>query len=117
MRTYGRVTNADGSQSWVEASTDPNTGDNSLVYLVTLIQCLKLNLGESPFWANYGIPAQQSVLQQVFPDYYVILTQQNFSGYFASLQIAKLSGPEPAYRISVTTNQGVNLSEDVPIPS
>lgn len=117
MRTYGRITNLDGSQSWVEVSTDPSTGDNSLVFLTALIQCLKLNLGESPFWANYGIPAQQAVLQQIFPDYYVALTQQQFAGYFASLQIAKIPGPEPTYRINVTTNQGVNLTEDVPIPT
>lgn len=110
------MTNEDGSQSWVEVSTDPNTGDNSIVYLVALIQCLQLNLGESPFWANYGIPAQQSVLQQILPDYYVALTQQQFAGYFASLRIARIPGPDPVYRVNVTTNQGVNLSEDVPIP-
>jgi hypothetical protein len=45
----------------VEVTTDAN-GYNDAVYLTTLSQVLKLNLGESPFYANYGIPQYQSVL-------------------------------------------------------
>jgi hypothetical protein len=97
-------------------STDAN-GNDDMVWLTTLVQTLKLNLGESPFYSQYGIPSQQSVMQQVFPDYYVALTQQAFSPYFASLVISKQSGATvPSYQISVTTHQGVKLNPSIPIP-
>jgi hypothetical protein len=116
MRTYGRITNPDGSKTWVVVQTDAN-GYNDMVWLTTLIQTLKLNLGESPFYAQYGIPAQQSVIQQVFPDYYVALTQQVFSPYFASLVISKTPGATtPSYQVNVTTHQGVKLNPSTPIP-
>lgn len=116
MRTYGRVTNPDGSRTWQVVTTDAN-GNDDMVWLTTLVQTLLLNLGESPFFAQYGIPAQQSVMQQVFPDYYVGVTQQAFSSYFASLLISKLSNPlVPSYQINVTTHQGVKLNPSVPIP-
>jgi len=115
MRTYGRITNADGSKSWVEVTTDAS-GNNDFVWLVTLIQCLLLNRGESPFYADHGIPSQQAVIQQIFPDFYVTLTQQQFAPYFASLSVTKISGTSPAYRISLTTQQGVSATEYVPVP-
>lgn len=118
MRTYGRITNPDGSRTWVVVQTDAK-GNNDMVWLTTLIQTLLLNLGESPFYAQYGIPAQQSVMQQVFPDYYVTLTQQAFSPYFASLLISKdpTSKVVPAYKVNVTTHQGVKLNPSIPIPT
>lgn len=89
-----------------------------MVWLTTLVQTLLLNLGESPFYAQYGIPAQQSVMQQVFPDYYVALTQQAFAPYFASLLITKVSGTSaPTYQVNVTTHQGVKLNPSIPIPT
>lgn len=114
MRSYGRIVNEDGSRSWVEVSTAPD-GTNDSVWLLTLFQCLLLILGESPFDANYGIPAQQSVLQQVFPDFYVFQTQSQFVKYFAALVISKITDPTPTYRVAVTTNAGVQLLSDLPI--
>lgn len=90
--------------------SDPVNGD-TYVWLTTLIQCLKLVLGESPFYANYGIPAQQAVIQQVFPDYYVAQTQSQFTPYFASLIISSLNLPDPTYRVDITTNVGTRLTE------
>lgn len=144
MRTYGRIPKTlipgltfDGSSitfddtlytmdstqaqssgmQWVQVDTDSN-GYNDLVWLTTLIQTLKLNLNESPFYATYGIPAQQSVVQQVFPDYYVALTQQAFSQYFASLLISKQSGTTtPTYLVNVTTHQGVKINANVAVPT
>ena len=78
MRTWGRVFSPDGSYQWVRVNTDAN-GSSDGVWLTTLLQCLQLNLGESPFYANYGIPAEQSVIQQLWPDYNVLLTQQQFA--------------------------------------
>ena len=115
MRTYGRVYAEDGSYTWVEVSTDAN-GFDDMVMLTTLVQVLKLNLGESPFYANFGIPAKPSIVQQVFPDFYVAMTQQQFSNAFASLIIARENDPTPTYRINMTTHQGVKLNAEVPIP-
>jgi hypothetical protein len=104
-RTYGRVKNPDGSRSWVKVETDAN-GDNSYLFITTLIQVLLLNLGESPFYANYGIPAQRSVLTQIFPDYYVTVTQQQFAQFFARLSISKVPSTTPTYDVSLQTLQG-----------
>ena len=110
MRTYGRIWSGGapgkGTPTWVEVTTDAS-GFNDYVWLTTLCQVLQLDRGESPFYANCGIPGQQSVIQQVWPDYYVQLTQQQFAGHFASLTLAKLDGPTPTYRINVTTQSGV----------
>ena len=103
MRTYDRVNGV-----WREIDTDA-AGNSDYVWLVTLTNVLKLNLGESPFYAQYGIPAQQSVVQQVFPDYYVTVTQQQFAQFFASLSITKVSTTVPIYKVRVTTNQGVQI--------
>jgi len=113
MRTWGRVTNPDGSRTWVEVSTDAK-GYNDQVYLTTLVQVLQLNLGESPFFGDWGIPAAASVLQQVQPDYYVSLTQQRFAQYFASILLAKRpqppNQPTPVYALRVVTQQGAILT-------
>jgi hypothetical protein len=107
---YGRI---DGN--WVTVQTD-SAGNNDLVYVTALIQCLKLNLGESPFYAWAGIPAEDSVTQQVFPDYYVSVIQQVYAPYFASLIISRRpGGVTPVYDVSVITHQGVKLSASVKV--
>jgi hypothetical protein len=117
MRTWGRVPpTEDNPSGWVEVATDAS-GANDAVWLTTLCQCLQLNLGESPMFGNYGIPAQQSQVTQVFPDYYVWVTQQQFAPYFASIIITRLPGTTPVYQVNVVTNTGVNLSQQVPIPT
>jgi hypothetical protein len=113
MRTWGRINQVDGlGGTWVEVTTDANGYDDA-VWLTTLIQTLKLNLGESPFYANYGIPAQVTVITQVHPDYYVAQTQQQYAGYFGSLILARVpTGGDPSkpeYRINVITQQGSTL--------
>ena len=80
---------------WVEID-DPN-----YVQLATLVQTLRLQQGESPYYGNYGIPAQQSVLSQIAPDAAVSRTQSQFSQYFASLSVARvLSANSPTYTIT-----------------
>lgn len=113
MRTYGRLYDELGNATWVEVDTAPD-GSNDLVWIVTLQQALKLSLNESPFYASYGIPAQQSVILQVSPDFNVALMQQLFSGYFASLIITKTAAPDPTYDVSIITNQGVKIRVQVP---
>jgi hypothetical protein len=115
MRTYGRLTDVLTRQkTWVEVDTAPDDS-NDMVMLTTLCQCLKLNLGESPFYANYGIPARESVVSQIFPDYDVMKTQSQFAPFFAALIITKQPGSTPSYIIDVMDHQGVKQSVGIPI--
>jgi hypothetical protein len=117
-RTYARVLQPDGvTLVWVEVTTDAN-GFNDWVYVTAIIQEIKLNLGESPFWGNRGIPAFPSVVQQIAPDYYMTLIQQRYAPFFLSLTIARVlpdpsdpfdavERPAPSYQINITTHTGV----------
>jgi hypothetical protein len=123
MRVYGRTTDELGNKSWFVVQTDA-AGNNEYVYATALVQVLKLNLGESPFYGNYGIPAKQSIIQQIAPDFYIAFTQQQYSKYFASLIIYKLPTtfpPKPTYNVSVLTFAGTKFqvaidNEQVPFP-
>lgn len=121
MRVYGRVYDEYGVATWTVVHTDPN-GLNDYVYLTALVQEIKLNLGESPFWGNRGIPAQPSIVTQVAPDYYVLVLQQRYAPYFLSISIVRVPGgvdsrgnPAPYYRINVVTHYGVQIERQVPI--
>lgn len=114
MRTYGRVSDVWGNKTWVQVNTD-SEGNNDYVWITTICQCLLLILGESPFWANYGIPAQMSLIQQVWPDFYVARTQQQFAQYFASLIVNKIANPNPTYNVNLITNQGVKVAVSIPV--
>lgn len=114
LRTYGKVYNTDGSYTWQVVTTDAN-GYNDNVWLTTLCQCILLNLGESPFWANYGLPAQDSVVYQIFPDYAMSYLQQQFSQYFALLQVSRTSDTKPIYQVNVLTNSGATLDAKVAV--
>ena len=120
MRTYGRTVDVlTGKKTWWVVTTDSN-GFNDSVYITTLAQVCKLNLGESPFFANYGIPAHPSVVMQIYPDFYMIRTQQQFVPYFTSLIMTPApirqgsadsyvygdGRPIPAYNFQVLTNYG-----------
>jgi hypothetical protein len=128
MRTYGRTQDVlTGKKKWWIVVTDAG-GFNDSVYLTDLAQVLKLNLGESPFFANYGIPAHESVMTQIYPNFYLARTQQQFAGFFASLILtpapieqgsadsfqAGLGGaPAPRYYINVLTNYGSRIGVHV----
>lgn len=120
MRVYGRQFNDDGTYTWVLTETDAN-GYNDAVYITALCQVLQLNLGESPFWANYGIPAIDSITTQIFPDLSVYFIQQQYSQYFASLKITKVNAtndkgsPTPVYNVAIVTQQGAIINRNVPI--
>lgn len=120
MRVYGRVPidplDPQGPKRWVVVETED--GFNDKVYITAMAQTLKLNLNESPFWANFGIPARQSVLQQIMPDFYIVYTQKYYAQFFAALTISKKivpvpnpDGPlSPVYDMSVVTHAGVRLT-------
>lgn len=114
MRTWGRV-EENGVKRWVAVESDAS-GDFSYGWITTLIQTLKLGLAESPFYAQYGIPAQQSIIDQVYPDYYVTMVQQQFSRYFASLSVKKVSdATNPIYDLSVITFNGVTFRQQIAV--
>lgn len=124
MRTYGRPVNRDGTLGpWTVVTTDAN-GFNDMVQLTTLAQVCKLNINESPFFADWGLPAHQSIMQQVAPDIFVAITQQRFAQHFAVLTLSKRNVlfpgggnvPTPVYDINVLTHQGVKLNPQVPVP-
>ena len=139
MRTWGRVPSAvssypagigefiigqsaiggqdDLNYVWVEVASDEN-GNNDAVWLTTLIQVLKLNYGESPMYGNYGIPAYSSVMNQISPDYYATLAQQQFAQYFVSLNLSRqalTTSPTPTYDVAITANPGSVLLSPVPV--
>ena len=114
MRTYGRIYSGTAYQ-WVEVSTDAN-GYNDNVMMTTLCQVLQLGRGESPFYANYGIPAEQSVVTQVMPDYYVLQTQEQFAPYFASLIIVRVpTATNPTYNVTALCHSGAVLTAQVAV--
>ena len=95
-RVWGRINN-----EWVEVNDDAG------ISITHLCQVLKLNLGESPFWANYGIPAHESVVASVYPFYYVQIVQSQFSNQFNSLAVEqRVIANNPVYDITGTTLNG-----------
>jgi hypothetical protein len=116
MRVWGRLYYEDGTSQWTAVTTDQN-GFSDEVYITALAQVCYLSPGESPFYAQYGIPARQSVLSQVYPDYYVARTQQQYAQFFASLILSRLpnlpaagkDGPTPQYRFGIVTHRGAVL--------
>lgn len=113
MRTWGRTYNEDGTYRWVEVTTDAN-GYSDSVWLTTLVQALKLNLGESPFYANLGIPQYQTVVTQVFPDFYCSQIQTYFAPNFASLTIVRAPGSfPPVYNVRAVCHSGAILNTTV----
>lgn len=114
MRTYGRINQTNGiGGTWVVVETDANGNDGNC-WLTTLAQTLKLSLGESPIWGSYGIPSTQSVITQVFPDYYVGQTQTQFAPQFASLAITRVQGSfPPVYDVAAVFLPGTIASSPV----
>lgn len=133
MRVFGRVYDELGNPTWVEVSTDQN-GLNDYVYATALIQELKLNWNESPFYGNRGIPARESVINQVAPDYPSIIMQQRYAPYFLSILIRRVppgtpnvgqsfsrqpfaiarNDNAPTYQINITTHFGVQIELEIP---
>lgn len=114
MRTWGRVYAPTGTYQWTPVVTDAN-GHNGMVYLTTLVQVLKLNLGESPFFANLGIPQQQTIMSQIFPDFYVANIRNYFAQYFATLTVTRNASQPPVYAVAAMTHEGALLQATVPV--
>ena len=113
MRTWGRQYSENGTYQWVEVLPDAN-GYEDNIWLTTLVQALKLNLGESPFYANLGIPQQQTIVTQVYPDFYVSQIQQYFAPRFASLTIFRVPASfPPVYQVNAVCHSGAIINETI----
>ena len=110
---FGRIYDELGVPTWVEVTTDA-AGYSDYVFVTALIQCIKLNINESPFFADWGIPAYQSLIQQIAPDFFVALMQQRFAPQFASLIIGKRATFTPTYDVNIITHQGVKVAASIP---
>jgi hypothetical protein len=85
------------------------------VFITAVVQGLKLRLNESPFYANWGIPAQQSVITQVPPDIYAAITQTQWAPNFVSLTISRVQGSlPPVYNVLAVCHNGAILEAVVP---
>lgn len=104
MRTYGKT----DSGQWVRIN------ETGYIWLATLAQTLRLNQGESPYYANYGIPAQQSVMTQIAPDAAVNRTQTQYAPYFANLTVTRQqNATQPTYNISAIFQNGTTIQSTV----
>lgn len=88
MRVWGRTYDALGNGKWVAVETDSN-GFDDYPHITALVQAIRLNLNESPFWGQFGLPARQAILQQQPPDYNMQFIANYFSQFFASLVISR----------------------------
>jgi hypothetical protein len=115
MRAWGRPVNSDGSYGpWTAVETQAN-GLNDAFYITALAQVLKLNMGESPLYANAGIPQFQTIATQTYPDFYIMRIQQQYALYFASLTIARVPGTvPPQYNVRAVTHSGAIVSQNIP---
>lgn len=115
MRVWGRPLTADGSFGpWTAVTTQAN-GNNDGVYVTALAQVLRLNMGESPIYANSGIPQFQTISTQVPPDFYVARTQQEYASFFASLTILRVPGSfPPQYNARAVTHSGAVIPMNIP---
>lgn len=106
MRIHGRKTNPDGTKSWVTIDTEDG-GDQDSVYVLWLIQVLKMNTLESPFWPGWGVPMWQALQNTYYPDSSLSQIQATFSQYFTYLSISKVpSDTLLQYSISLITKSG-----------
>ena len=93
------------------------TSDNGaeLVWFTTLCQVLKAEMREQPFYniEGFGIPTQDSIINHLMPDYYLMKIKEKFSEYFISPPtITRVSSyPEMAYNVSVILSTGQTLEQ------
>lgn len=102
MRVWTRQHQPDGTRRWIAV-------DGNQAQIAWLQNALLLQLGESPFWADWGIPVTRTLVSQIWPDYYVNMTQQRFVDSFSSLQITRDpadNDDNPTYRIAAILPDG-----------
>lgn len=111
-RVWGRETGAGGVRVWEAFETD-SAGVDDYPNFIWLQQALLLNLNESPFYADWGIPVQQTLATSIYPDYYTAKTQKRFSSYFPSCSISRIPSSDVSYSVNITTKSGVKVSQSL----
>ena len=102
MKTIGRN---------IETGAWEYVSDPDLVRFAELCQVLKAEPREMPFNSNYGIPAQESVMSRIFPDYWMMKVQSQFVQFFLSLIISRDKSADFGYRVEVTLNNGNSFTQ------
>jgi hypothetical protein len=87
----------------------------SAIAVCNLIQCCKLEIGESPRYPNRGIPARETILTQIYPDYYMQQIQSQYAANFASLMITKQPVFDPTYTINIITKDGQTINGTIAV--
>ncbi|UMM63143.1 hypothetical protein [Aristophania vespae] len=82
MRVWTRQFQSDGTRKWVAV-----TGNQAII--AWLQNNLLLQLGESPFYADKGLPVTQSLISRIWPDYYLNQLQEFFRDYVSTIQITR----------------------------
>lgn len=109
-RVWARIHNDDGTRTW-QAIETTSAGSNDNLNFIWLQNVLLLNINESPFYSDWGVPVHQTMVSQILPDYYMSLIQRRFSEYFASVIINRISATTPTYSISVTSATGFTATQ------
>lgn len=112
MRIFGRQANPDGSYTWVTLDT-ANGDSQDAIYVLWLVQTLKLNTLESPYFPGSGVPMWQALQNTFYPDSSLATIQATFAPYFSYLSIVRLTNPDPYYKITVITKGGANTTFQV----
>lgn len=106
MRVWTRVMGSDGKRTWQPVDNDQGN-------IAWLQNALLLQLGESPFWTDWGLPVSKTLVSQIWPDYYLNMTQQRFRDVFPTLQVTRqrVDGQsDPVYSIRAILSDGTAYS-------
>ncbi|KMQ89824.1 hypothetical protein RF55_10509 [Lasius niger] len=85
----------DGKRKWISVS------DNTAI-LTWLQQAVLLQLGESPFWVDWGLPVIGFLSQGIYPDLYMQKTKERFQPYFLNVNINRNIPDNPEDQIAYT---------------
>ncbi|QCE32947.1 hypothetical protein FAI41_04685 [Acetobacteraceae bacterium] len=82
-----------GKRQWISVS-------NNTAILTWLQQAVLLQLGESPFWVDWGLPVIGALTQGIYPDLYIQKTKERFQPYFLNININRTVPDTPEDQIN-----------------
>ena len=84
--------------------------DPALIWVTIVKHELQLRVGESPFFSDAGIPAEDSIIAQQEPDFHVNNVKRRYEAKFRRFDIVKRSIVPLIYDIALTTRNGDNVT-------
>ena len=115
MRVYGRtIDNTRPNANFYKWQVVQDDDDN--IRLTHLIQVLQMDIQESPFYSNWGMPVANALITGVLSDVAINNTINQFAQYFAALQITRGISNDPKeiyYQVDVVLKNGKNVTLDV----